>query len=78
MNVTGTDPIDTSDSKESTLEEDPEPAGDLCDIVLDERGKDQPCPVRRAADSVMDPQAEAVTGTPSPDIVTLPIGEDPE
>ena len=77
-NVAGVDPIDTSDSKESMLEEDPEPVGDLCDVILDERGEDQPCPVRRAANSVMDPQAEAVTSAPSPDAATLPIEEDPE
>ena len=58
MNVTGKDPIDTSDSEESTLEEDPEPADDLCNMILDERGEDQPCPVGTAADSVMDPQVE--------------------
>ena len=78
MNVAGADPIDTSNSKESMLEEDPEPAGDLCDVILDERGEDQPCPARRAADSVMDPQVEAVTSTPSLDAAALPIEEDPE
>ena len=54
MNVTDENPIDTSDSEESMLEEDPEPADDLCDIILDERGKDQPVPAGTAADSVMD------------------------
>ena len=74
-NVTGKDPIDTSDSEESTLEEDPEPADDLCGIILDERGEDQTCPVGTAANPVMDPQAEAVTSTPSPDAATLPTEE---
>ena len=64
-NITGEDPIDTSDSEESMLEEDPEPADDLRDIILDERGEDQPCPVGTAANSVMDPQAEVVTSAPS-------------
>ena len=72
MNVAGGDPIDTSDSDESTLEEDPEPADDLHNIILDERGEDQPCPVETAANSVMDPWAEAVASTPSPDAATLP------
>ena len=72
------DPIDTSDSEESTLEEDTEPAGDLRDVILDERGEDQPCLVRRAADSVMDPPAEAVAGTPRPDAAALHIEEGPE
>ena len=74
-NVACTDPIDTSDSKESTLEEDPELAGDLPDIILDERDEDQPCPVRRAADSVMDPPAEVVADVPSPDAAALHIEE---
>ena len=78
MNVACTDPIDTLDSEESTLEEDTEPVGDLCDVILDERGKDQPCPVRGAADLVMDPPVEAVAGTPSPDAATLHIEEGPE
>ena len=78
MNVACADPINTSDSKESTLEEDTEPAGDLHDVILDERGKDQPCPIRRAADSVMDPPAEAVAGAPSPDTATLHIEQGPE
>ena len=78
MNVTCADPINTSDSKESMLEEDPELVGDLCDVILDERGEDQPCPVRRAADSVMDPPVEAVAGTPSLDVATLHIEEGPE
>ena len=77
-NVTCTDAIDTLDSEESTLEEDTELAGDLRNVILDERGKDQPCPVRRAADSVMDPPAEAVAGTPSLDAVALHIEEGPE
>ena len=67
------DPIDTSDSEESMLEEDTEPVGDLHDVILDERGKDQPCPIRRAADSVMDPLVEAVAGAPNPDAATLHI-----
>ena len=78
MNVTDTDPINTLDSEESALEEDPELAGDLCDVILEKRGKDQPCPVKRAAHSVMDPQVEVVTGTPSQDAAALPIEEDPE
>ena len=78
VNVTGEDPIDTSNSKESVLEEDPELADDLRNVVLDERGEDQPCPVGTAADSVMDPQAEAVASTPSPDAAALPTEEDPE
>ena len=40
MSVAGKDPIDTSDSEESMLEEDPEPADDLHDIILDEREED--------------------------------------
>ena len=75
--VTCTAPIDTADSEESVLE-DTEQVGDLCDIILDERGEDQPCPVRRAADSVMDPPAEAVAGAPSPDAAALYIEEGPE
>ena len=78
MNVTGADPINTLESKESTLEEDHEPAGDLRDVILDERGEDQPCPVRRAANSVMDPQEEAVAGASSLDAAALLIEEDPE
>ena len=77
-NVACADPIDTLDSKESALEEDPQLAGDLHNIILDERGEDQPCPVRRAADSVMDPPAEVVAGTPSPDAAALHIEEGPE
>ena len=65
-NVTGEDPIDTSDSEESALEEDPELVDDLRDVTLDKRGKDQPCPAGTAADSVMDPQAEVVASAPSP------------
>ena len=57
---------------------DPEPVGDLRDVILDKRGEDQPCPVRRAADSAMDPQVEAVTSAPSPHAATLPTEEDPE
>ena len=56
-------------------EEDPEPADDLRDVILDKRGEDQPCPVGTAANSVMDPQAEAVTSAPSPDAATLPTEE---
>ena len=58
MKVTGKDPINTLDSEESALEEDPEPADDLHNINLDERGEDQPCTVGTAADLVMDPQTE--------------------
>ena len=65
-NVACADPIDTSDSEESALEEDTELVGDLHNVILDERGEDQPCPVRRAADSVMDPPAEAVASAPKP------------
>ena len=71
VNVACTDPIDTSDSEESMLEEDPEPAGDLRDVTLDERGEDQPCPVRRTADSVMDTQVEAVANAPGLDTAVL-------
>ena len=74
-NVAGEDPIDTLDSEESMLEEDPEVADDLHDIILDERGEDQPCSVGTAANLVMDPQAEVVASTPSPDAVTLPTEE---
>ena len=77
-NVACADPIDTSDSKESILEEDTELVGDLRNIILDERGKDQPCPVRRAADTVMDPLAEAVAGAPNPDAAALGIEQGPE
>ena len=73
MNVTCVDPIDTSDSEESVLEEDTEPVGDLHDVILDERGEDQPCPMRRAADSVMDTQVEAVANAPSSEAATLPM-----
>ena len=74
-NIAGKDPIDTSDSEESMLEEDPELADDLRNIILDERGEDQPCQVGTAADPVMDPQVEAVASTPSPDAATLPTEE---
>ena len=77
-NVTCVDLIDTSHSKESMLEEDTGPAGDLRNIILDERGKDQPCPVRRAADSVMDPLVEAVAGTPSLNAAAVHVEEGPE
>ena len=73
-NVACMDPIDTLDSKESTLEEDTELVGDLRNIILDERGEDQPCPVRGAADLVVDPPAKV----PSPDAATLHIEEGPE
>ena len=73
VNVARADPINTSDSEESMLEEDTEPVGDLCDVILDERGEDQPCPVRRAANSVMDPPVEAVAGAPSPEAAALHI-----
>ena len=39
-NIAGADPIDTSDSEESTLEEDPEPTDDLCNIIINEREED--------------------------------------
>ena len=39
-NVVGLDPIDTSDSEESAMEEDPELADDLHNVVLDEREED--------------------------------------
>ena len=74
-NVTGKDPINTLDSKESTLEEDPEPVDDLRNVILDERGEDQPCPTETAANPVMDPQVEAVASAPSPDTATLPTEE---
>ena len=41
-NVACMDPIDTSDSKEFALEEDPELAGDLHDIILDKRVRINP------------------------------------
>ena len=75
MNVTGKDPINTSDSEESALEEDSEPVDDLHNIILDKTGEDQPCPVGTAADSVMDPQAEVVTSAPSPESAALPTEE---
>ena len=75
VNVTGKDPIDISDSEESRLEKDPEPADDLCDVILDKRDEDQPCPVGTAANSVMDPQVEVVTSAPSPDAAALPTEE---
>ena len=74
-NVAGMDPINTSDSEESTLEEDPELAGDLHDVILDERGEDQPCPVGTAAELVVDTQVEAVASTSSPDAAKLPTEE---
>ena len=74
-NITGENPINTWDSEESALEEDPELVDDLRDTILDERGEDQPCPVGTAADSVMDPQVEAVTSAPSLDAATLPTEE---
>ena len=74
-NVAGMDPINTLDSEESTLEEDPELVGDLHDVILDERGEDQPCPVGTAAKSVVDTQVEAVASAPSPDAATLPTEE---
>ena len=76
--VTCVDPIDTLDSKESVLEEDTEPAGDLHDVILDKRGEGQPHPIRGAANSVMDPLAEAVAGVPSPDAATLHMEQGPE
>ena len=75
VNVAGEGPILTSDNEESALEEDPEPADDHHNFILDERGKDQPCPAGTTVDSVMDPQAEAVTSTPSPDAAALPTEE---
>ena len=78
MNDACADPINTSDSEESMLEEDTELAGDLHNVILDKRGEDQPCPIRRAADSVMDPLAEAVAGAPSLDAAALHTEQDPE
>ena len=78
MNITGEGPINTSDTEEYTLEEDPELADDLRNIILDKRGKDQPCPVGTAANSAMDPQAEVVASAPSLDAATLPTKEDLE
>ena len=77
-NVTGEGPINTLDSKESMLEEDPELVDDLHDVILDERGEDQPCPAGTAANSVMDPQVHVVASAPSPDTAALPTEEDPE
>ena len=74
-NVAGRDPINTLDSEESMLEEDPELADDLRNVILDKRAEDQPCPAGTAADSVMGPQAEAVASTPSPDAAALPTEE---
>ena len=78
MNVTSEGPIDTSDSEESMLEEDPELEGDLRNFILVKRGEDQPCPERRAADSAMDTPAEAVAGAQSPHTTALLTEEDPE
>ena len=75
MNVAGKDPINTLDSEESMLEEDPKPADDLRNVILDERGEDQPYPAGTAASLVMDPQAEALTSAPSPDTAALPTEE---
>ena len=77
-NITCVDPTNTSDSEESALEEDTEPVGDHCNVILEKRGRDQPCPVRRAADLIMDPLVEAVAGTPSPDTATLHLEKGPE
>ena len=74
-NVAGEDPIDTLDSEESMLEKDPELADDLRNVILDEKGKDQPCPVGTAAEPVMNPQAEAVASAQSPDAAALPTEE---
>ena len=71
-------PLILLDSEESTLEEDTEPVGDLHDVILDKRGEDQPCPIRRAADLVMDPPVEAIAGAPSPDTAALHIEQGPE
>ena len=57
------------------IEEGPEQADNLRNIILGERGEDQPCPVRRAADLAMDTQVEAVTSAPSPDAAALPMEE---
>ena len=77
-NVAGDGPIDTLDNKESALEEDPEPADDLHNVILDKKGEDQPCPAGTAADSVMDPQAKVGTSTPNLDAAALPTEEDPK
>ena len=78
VNVACADPIDTLESEESALEENTEPVGDLHDIILDKRDEDQPCLVRRVANSVMDPPAEAVASAPSPDAAALHIEQGPE
>ena len=78
MNTAGEGPIDTLDSKESALEEDPELADDLHNVILDKKGEDQPCLAGTAADLVMDPQVKVVTSTPNPDAAALPTEEDPE
>ena len=57
------------------IEEGLEQVDDLCNIIQDERGEDQPSPVRRAADSVMDTQAEVVANAPSPNATMLPTEE---
>ena len=59
------------------LEEDPEPASDLDDVVIDKRGEGQPCPEKRAADSAMDTPVGMVASAPSPDAAAPPT-EDPE
>ena len=55
--------------------EDPERADDCHDIILDERGEDQPCPAGTAADSAMDTPAEVVANALSLDAAALPMEE---
>ena len=57
MNVAGADPIDTSDSEESMLEEDPEPADDLHNIILDKREED-PEPADDLCNVILDDRGE--------------------
>ena len=56
-NITGANPINTLDSEESTLEEDPEPVDDLCNIILDEREED-PEPVDDLHNVILDDRGE--------------------
>ena len=55
------------------IEQGSEQADDLHNVILDERGEDQPSPVRRAADSVMDTRAEAVVNALSLESAMLPM-----
>ena len=83
MNVTGKDPINTLDSEESALEEDPEPADDLrnisLDLVMDPQTED-PEPADDLRDVILDERGEdqpCPAGTAA-DLVMDPQAEDPE